>query len=93
MFPSSGILSFFKLLVTSGLDEGRVSPLFHLFRIGGTEERNISSLAVRHCSGAHYERSLSRSVLSALACHLKGRNDDGVVSLMSGFLLNLRLSI
>ena len=37
---------------------------------------------VRHCSNARNERSLSRSVLSALACHLKGRVDDGVVSLM-----------
>ena len=33
---------------------------------------------VRHCSGAHDERSLSHSVLSALACHLKGTIDDGV---------------
>ena len=38
------ILSFFKLLATSGLDGGRVSPLFHLFRIGGTEARNISKV-------------------------------------------------
>ena len=44
MFPSSGILSFFKLLATSGLDEGRVSPLFHLFGIGGTEARSISKV-------------------------------------------------
>ena len=74
---------FSKLLVTSGLDRGCVSPLFHLFRISGTEARNIKkSLAVHHCSGSHNERFLSRSVLSALACHLKGRIDDGVVSLM-----------
>ena len=45
-------------------------------------KEHLESLAVRHCSGAHSERSLSRSVLSALACHLKGRIDDGVVSLM-----------
>ena len=44
MFSSSGALSFFKLLVTSGLDGGRVSPLFHLFRIDGTESRNISKV-------------------------------------------------
>ena len=44
MFPSSGILSFFKLLATSGLDGGRGSPLFHLFSIGGTEARNISKV-------------------------------------------------
>ena len=36
-------------------------------------KEHLKSLAVRHCSGAHNERSLSRSVLSALACHLKGR--------------------
>ena len=35
---------FSKLLVTSGLDGGCVSPLFHLFRIGGTEARNISKV-------------------------------------------------
>ena len=45
-------------------------------------KEHLKSLAVRHCSGAHNERSMSRSVLSALACHLKGRIDDGVVSLM-----------
>ena len=44
MFPSSGILSFFKLLATSGLDRGRVSPLFHLFNVGGTEARNMSKV-------------------------------------------------
>lgn len=38
---------------------------------------------VHHCSNALNERSLSRSVLSALASHLKGRVDDGVVSLMA----------
>ena len=43
-------------------------------------KEHLESLAVRHCSGAHNERSLSRSVLSALACHLKGRIDDRVVS-------------
>ena len=43
-------------------------------------KEHLKSLAVRHCSGAHNERSLSHSVLSALACHLKGRIDDGVVS-------------
>ena len=37
---------------------------------------------VHHYSGAHNESSLWRSVLSALACHLKGRIDDGVLSLM-----------
>ena len=42
MFPSSGILSFFKVLASAGLDGGRGSPLFHLLRIGGTEARNIS---------------------------------------------------
>ena len=36
-------------------------------------KEHLKSLAVRHCSGAHNESSLSRSVLSALACHLKGR--------------------
>ena len=81
MFPTSEILSFFKLLATSGLAGGRGSHLFHLFDIGGTEARNISKV-LRHCSGAHNERSMSHSVLSALACHLKGRIDDGVVSLM-----------
>ena len=30
--------------MTSGLDGGRVSPLFHLFRISGTEARNISKV-------------------------------------------------
>ena len=45
-------------------------------------KEHLKSLAVRHCSGAHNERSLSRSVLSALVCHLKGRIVDGVVSLM-----------
>ena len=45
-------------------------------------KEHLKSLAVRYCSSAHNERSLSRSVLSALACHLKGRIDDGVVSLM-----------
>ena len=44
MFPSSGILSFYKLLATFGLDGGRVSRLFHFFRIGGTEARNISKV-------------------------------------------------
>ena len=47
---------------------------------GGKE--HLKSLAVRHCSGAHNKRSLSRSVLSALVCHLKGRIDDGIFSLM-----------
>ena len=37
----TGILSFYKLLATSGLDGGHVSRLFHLFKIGGTEARNI----------------------------------------------------
>ena len=56
--------------------------LLALFRIGETEARNISKvLRSAICSGAHNERPLSRSVLSALACHLKGRIDDGVVSL------------
>ena len=45
-------------------------------------KEHLKSLALRHCSGAHSERSVSRSVLSALACYLKGRIDDGVVSLM-----------
>ena len=44
MYPSSGTLSFFKLLVTFGLDGGRVSPLFHFFRIGETQARNISKV-------------------------------------------------
>ena len=44
MYPSSGTLSFFKLLATSGLDGGRVSPLFYFFRIGETEARNISKV-------------------------------------------------
>ena len=43
-------------------------------------KEHLKSLAVHHWSGAHNERSLSHSVLSALACHLKGRIDDGVVS-------------
>ena len=43
-FPSSGILSLCKPLATSGLDVGRVSLLFHLLRIGGTEARNISKV-------------------------------------------------
>ena len=45
-------------------------------------KEHLKSLAVRHCSGAHHERSLSRSILSALAYQLKGKIDDGVVSLM-----------
>ena len=45
-------------------------------------KEHLKSLAARHCSGAHHERSLSRSVLSALARHPRGRIDDGVVSLM-----------
>ena len=82
-FSSSGILSFFKLLATSGLDRGRVSPLFSSLRHWwGRGEEHLKSLAVRHCSGAHNERPLSRSIFSALACHLKSRIDDGVVSLM-----------
>ena len=44
MFPFSGILSFFKLLATSGQDRGRLSPLFHLFSIDGTQARNISKV-------------------------------------------------
>ena len=44
-------------------------------------KEHLKSLVVCHCSGTHDERCLSRSVLSALACHLKGRIDDGVVSL------------
>ena len=40
----TGILSFYKLLATFGLVGGRVSCLFHLFRIGGTEARNISKV-------------------------------------------------
>ena len=35
---------FFKLFEASGLDRGRVSPLFHFFRIGRTEARNISNV-------------------------------------------------
>ena len=45
-------------------------------------KEHLKSLAVRHLSNARDERSLSRSVLSALARHPKGRVDDGVVSLM-----------
>ena len=45
-------------------------------------KEHLKSLAVRYCSGAHNKRSLSRSVLSALFCHLKGRIDDGIVLLM-----------
>ena len=56
-------------------------------------KEHLKSLAVRHGSDAHNERSLSRSVLSALACHLKGRIDDLLCRYMRGFLLNLRLSI
>ena len=63
-FPSSGILSFFKLFVTSGLEGGRVRPLFYLLSIGGTEEKkHLKSLAVRHCSGDHHERSLPLLVI------------------------------
>ena len=39
-----GSCVFFKLLVNSGLDGASVSPLFHLFRIGGTQARNISKV-------------------------------------------------
>ena len=46
------------------------------------DKEHLKSLAVRHCSGSHNERPLSRPVLSALACHLKGRIDDRVVFLM-----------
>ena len=45
-------------------------------------KEHLKSLAVHHCSGTHNERSLSRSVLSALVCHPKGRIDYGFVSLM-----------
>ena len=45
-------------------------------------KEHLKSLAVRHCSGAHDERSLPHPVFSVLACHLKRRIDDGVVSLM-----------
>ena len=45
-------------------------------------KEHLKSRVVRHCSGAHNKRSLSRSVLSAFACHLKGRIDDRVVSRM-----------
>ena len=74
---------FFKLLATSGLDGGRVSPLFHFFRIGRTRgKEHLKRLAVRHCNGAHNKRSLSRFVLFALVCHLKVRIDDTIVSLI-----------
>ena len=55
------------------------SSLWHWWDRG---KEHLKSLAVCHCSGAHNERSLSRSVLSSLPCYLKGRIDDGVVSLM-----------
>jgi len=45
-------------------------------------KEHLKSFAVRHVSNPRNERSLSRSVLSALARHPKGRVDDGVVSLM-----------
>ena len=45
-------------------------------------KEHLKSLAVRHVSNARNERSLSRSILSALARHPNGRVDDGVVSLM-----------
>ena len=46
-------------------------------------KEHLNSLAIRHCSNARNERSLLRSsVLSTLDCHLKGRVDDGVVSLI-----------
>ena len=46
MYPSSETLSFFKLFEASGLDGGRLSPLFHFFRIGRTEARNILRSAI-----------------------------------------------
>ena len=46
-------------------------------------KEHLKGFAVRHCSGIHNERPLSRSVLSALVSHLKGRIDNGVVSLVS----------
>ena len=46
------------------------------------DKEHLKSLAIRRCRGDHNKRSLSRSVLSALVCHLKGRIDDGIVSLM-----------
>ena len=46
------------------------------------DKEHLKSLAVCHVSNVRNERSLSRSVLSALARHPKGRVDDGVVSLM-----------
>ena len=45
-------------------------------------KEHLKIRAIGHCSSAHNERSLSRSALSALACHLMGRIDDGIVSLM-----------
>ena len=57
-------------------------PSFSSLRHWDQGKEHLKSLVVRHCSGAHNERSLSCSVLSALACHLKGRINDGVVSLM-----------
>ena len=48
-------------------------------------KEHLKSLAVRHCSGAHDERSLPRSVLSVFARHLRRRIDDGVVSLLLAY--------
>ena len=59
MFPSSGILSFYKLLATSGLDGGRVSPSFSSLQDWWDRGKEHLKLAVRLCSGAHNERSLS----------------------------------
>ena len=74
MFPSSGILSFFQFFSGFWLRWRSRKPSFstlqHWWDRG---KEHLKSLAVRHCSGAHNERYLSRSVLSSLASHLKGR--------------------
>ena len=42
----------------------------------------LKRLALQHCSRAHNDRCFPRSVLSALASHLKGKIDDGSVRLL-----------
>ena len=97
MYPSSGTLSFFKLFATSGLDGGSVSPLFHFFRIGGTEARNISKV-LRYAIVVVLIINVLCRALPFLPLFVIWRVESmmGLYLLcryMSGFLLNLRLSI
>ena len=75
MFGSSGILWLFFQFFSDFWPRWRSrKPSFSTLQHWWDRcKEHLKRLAVRHCSGAHDERSLSRSVLSALACHLKDR--------------------